>query len=375
MPGANRVGAVVFMIVMASCGQTGTPSAAAPTGTARLASSSPDLLETSPTAPHSSTASPLAGTGSTCKMPIGWLENDAQNRQAAILSVPDGSLVEVPEGALVYDHSQYLWRTTMSPYLYGDIAGGMQQGGGAGTMFDAAFSRWLPVGSKSVSPDGATYAYSQSFSDGRIAELHLVSVATGADRVLVAGNWFVLDFETAGIYIGSLDAPGIWLLNPETAALRQLTKGSGPWSVFGGFGWSTGFDPADPHPRPAMGGFAPNLLVRLDLTTGVATPWVHKLGAAISIVGSDMQGDPLIEVFGDDHETDLVTGSEATQRLFLFTTQDSMTPAAADIHGVWFKGSSGWIWLSAAWRELTRIVQVPNAGFYGGDFNIAGPCA
>jgi hypothetical protein len=362
------------MTVMAGCGQAGTPSAAAPTGTAHLASSSPGLPQTSATAPTTSTATPVVGPGSMCKMPIGWLENDAQNRKAAILSVPDGALVEDTEGALVYDQSRYLWRTTKLPYLYGDIAGGMQRGGGAGTMFDAAYSRWLPVGSKSVSPDGAAYAYSQSFSDGRTAELHLVSVASGADRVLVTGNWYVLDFETSGIYVGSLDNPGIWLLNPNTAALRQLTKGPGPWSVFGGFGWSTAFDPTDPHPQPAMGGFAPNLLVRLDLTTGVVTPWVHKPGAAISIVGADMEGHPLIEVFSEAHETDLVTGSEATKRLFLFTTQEPMTPAAIDSHGVWFKAMSGWIWLSAGGGELTRIVQVPTAGFYGGDFNIAGPC-
>jgi hypothetical protein len=307
-------------------------------------------------------------------MPIGWLENDAQNRKAAFLSVPDGTLVEDTEGALVYDQSRYLWRTTKLPYLYGDIAGGMQRGGGAGTMFDAAYSRWLPVGSKSVSPDGAAYAYAQSFSDGRTAELHLVNVASGADRVLLTGNWYVLDFETSGIYLGSLDSPGIWVLDPNAAAPRQLTKGPGPWSLFGGFGWSTDLDKTDPHPRPVLGGFAPNLLVRLDLTTGVDMPWVHKPGAAISIVGADMEGRPLIEVFSDVHETDLVTGSEATKRLFLFTTQDPMTPAATDSHGVWFKALSGWIWLSAGGGEITRIVQVPTAGFYGGDFNIAGPC-
>lgn len=309
-----------------------------------------------------------------CKMPIGWLENDAQNRKAAFLSIPDGALVEDPDGALVYDGSRYLWRTAKQPYLYGDIAGGVQPGGGPGTMFDTAYSRWLPVGSKSVSPDGASYAYSESFSGGRIAELHLVSVASGADRVLVTGNWFVLDFETSGIYVGSLDGPGIWLLDPNTAVLRQVTKAPGPWSVFGGFGWSTAFDPTDPHPLPAIGGFEPNLLVRLDLTTGAITPWVHKLGAGISIIGSDVEGDPLIDVFSKAHEIDLVTGSEATKRLFLFTTEDVMNPAGIDNHGVWFKAPSGWIWLSANGGELQRIVQVPTSGFYGGDFNIAGPC-
>jgi hypothetical protein len=357
MRGAMRLGAIVLMAVMAGCGPAGTPAASAPTGTAHLASSSPGLPQTS----------------AMCKMPIGWLDNDAQNRKAAILSVPDGALVEAAEGALVYDSSRYLWRTAKLPYLYGDIGGGLQRGG-AGTMYDAAYSRWLPVGSKSVSPDGATYAYSASFSDGRTAELHLVSVATAADRVLITGNWVVLDFETSGIYVGSLDSEGIWILNPGTAALRQLTKAPGPWSVFRGFGWSTDLDPADPHPRPAIGGFAPNLLVRLDLATGVVAPWVHKPGAAISIVGSDFEGHPLIEVFSDAHETDLVTSSEATNRLFLFTTQEPMTPAAIDSHGVWFKALSGWIWLSAAGSALKRIVQIPTAGFYGGDFNIAGPC-
>jgi hypothetical protein len=306
-------------------------------------------------------------------MPIGWLENDAQNRKAAFLSVPDGALVEDPDGALVYDGSRYLWRTATLPYLYGDIAGGLQVGGGA-TMYDTAYSRWLPVGGKSVSPDGAAYAYSESFSSGRVAELHLVMVASGADRVLVTGNWFVLAFETAGIYLGSLDGPGVWLLNPGTAVIRQITKAQGPWSVFGGFGWSTALDSIDPHPQPAMGGFQPNMVVRLDLTTGAVTPWVHRHGAAVSIVGSDIEGHPLIEVFSNVHETDLVTGSEATRRLYLFTAQESMTPAAIDSHGVWFKALSGWIWLSAGGGELQRIVQVPTASFYGGDFNIAGPC-
>lgn len=53
------------------------------------------------------------------------------------------------------------------------------------------------------------------------------------------------------------------------------------------------------------------------------------------------EAHPLIEVFTDAHETDLVTGSEATKRLFLFTTQEPMTRAAIDSHGVRPRGSGG----------------------------------
>src|ERR1700674_3721991 len=135
MRGAVQLAAIALMTVVAGCGPAGTPSAAAPTRT-------PAMVSSSPGPPKAATA--------ICKMPIGWLENDAQNRKAAMLSVPDGALVEVADGALVYDSSRYLWRTDKVPYLYGDIAGGIQRGGGAGTTYDAAYARWLPVGSKSV---------------------------------------------------------------------------------------------------------------------------------------------------------------------------------------------------------------------------------
>src|SRR5690348_1211726 len=151
-------------------------------------------------APRTQTASPLtppssspASVALSCRLPITWNVNTGQGyvRKAGFLRFPDRSVTEDPSAPV------------------------------GSWFFDRAFSRWVPVLREAVSNDGLRYAYTTgSAFQNTAGSVHVVDIASGADRTIYSGNtvYRVVYFAPEGIYL-TLQAPegrshGLWLQDP-----------------------------------------------------------------------------------------------------------------------------------------------------------------
>jgi hypothetical protein len=293
-----------------------------------------------------------------CRLPITWDVDTGQGfvRRAGFLSFPN----------------QLVSEDTNAP---------------AGSWFyDRAFARWLPVFREAVSNDGGRYAYSEGNAflntGGR---LHVVDLASGADRTIYSGNtvYKVVDFAPEGIYL-TLQAPegrsrGLWLQDPAGGAARLISRTViDPW-VAGGAAWGEDFDTSDPNPAPGGIEGPMNRLVRIDLQSGATTPWYSWLGADVYLDGVDYNGNPFVGVGrsspSNTQELWLVTKPETAQRLFTGPANEPWPfhLAAIDTHGIWFDGGSyqtspRTLWLYAG--GAMRMAGTVNLN----DMTVAGGC-
>jgi hypothetical protein len=294
------------------------------------------------------------GRSLSCRLPVTW--NDSAAR-AGFLSFPGGVLTQ----------------DSSAPR--------------AARFYDRADQRWLPVWRESVSADGKSYAYDSGdlmfHTGGRV---HVVNVTTGADKVVYIDSatvvYKIVDFTGAGIYLTKGDSEGrsrgLWFLSLTGGAPRLINSNVESPMLGGGFGWGLDFNAADPS--PALGGLEGpvNRLLRIDLASGVATPWFYRPGANIFTVGSDSTGEPLVGVIrptdatgGHSLEIWLVNPSSAAATRLLVASTDAPSPAmvsAIDRYGVWLDGSSGEAWLYSA-GSMKIVATVANAGLH-----IAGGC-
>ena len=100
--------------------------------------------------------------------------------------------------------------------------------------YDSDQHRWVPVPREWVSPDGSSYAYAV-IQPGAAQGVHIVDVRTGSDRVIpgtsgdpdARGSHFgVVAYQLDGVYlnrVSQLGANGLWLLNPTTGAITQVS--------------------------------------------------------------------------------------------------------------------------------------------------------
>jgi hypothetical protein len=360
-----KAGAIgLSLLILAACAPSGR-SVAATTPTEHISVSS------SPTASPARTESPSAspshspitsstvtlssvGRSLSCRLPVIW--NDTAAR-AGFLSFPGGVLAQdssAPAGALFYDR---------------------------------AYQRWLPVWRESVSADGRSYAYDSGdlmFHTG--GKVHVVNVTTGADKVVYIDSptvvYKIVDFTGAGIYVTEGDSEGrsrgLWFLSPAGGAPRLINSKVESPVLGGGFGWGLDFNTADPSPAPPGLEGPVNRLLRIDLASGVATPWFYRPGANIFTIGSDSTGDPLVGVIratdatgGNSLEIWSVNSSSAAATRLLVASTNAPTPgmvSAIDRHGVWLDGSSGTAWLYSA-GSMQIAATVANASLH-----IAGGC-
>jgi hypothetical protein len=278
---------------------------------------------------------------------------------------------------MVYDASSGRFRTAQSPVLYGDS--------GAPT-FDGAYGRWLPVAAAQVLADGSAYVYTREASPTQFRnEIHLVSVATGADRVLDDQDPFdALSYQPEGIYLdyhlnGTDGSRGLWLLDPTTQSLKAFPTGAHAWwaAVVGGGAWSYSVD----GNRFGSASFA-----RLDLSSGVVTTWFSVSSPAqppepgfksVRAIGFDDARRPLVEVFvyGGTSETWLLRAPGQATRLTGLLLPAFITPlGVTDSHGTWVVGADG-VYLYAGSSFLRVADAPPFSGIVAGNYIIAGPCA
>jgi hypothetical protein len=289
-----------------------------------------------------------------CRLPVIWTDTAAT---AGFLSFPGGVLTQdssAPAGALFYDRAN---------------------------------RRWLPVLRMSVSADGQSYAYDSGdlmFHTG--GKVHVVNMTTGADQVVYIDSATVVhkivDFTGAGIYLTQGDSEGrshgLWFLSITGGAPRLINSNIESPVLGGGFGWGLDFNAVDPSPAPGGLQGPVNRLLRIDLGSGVATPWFYQPGADIFTIGNDSTGDPLVGVVrptdatgGNSLEIWLVNSSSAAATRLLVASTNAPSPgmvSAIDRYGGWLDGSSGTAWLYSA-GSLQIAATVANAGLH-----IAGGC-
>lgn len=93
----------------------------------------------------------------------------------------------------------------MRPYVYG--------GPGVAT-FTRRYGRWLSASVSAVSPDSSHYAYAESYNDpnGPRSRIHVVDLASAADRVVY----------DQGFFGGSATSPMAFTYLPLALRTRQI---------------------------------------------------------------------------------------------------------------------------------------------------------
>lgn len=250
--------------------------------------------------------------------------------------------------------------------------------GKGGFSFDRAFSKWLPVGRQAVSPDGTHYAFTDLGQQQDQFVIHIVDVASGQDHpVTIAASASgimpqntVFDYAAEGIYlVPSFEGPipGMWLFNPTTAAIREVTKVQVEVNAGRGIFWFDALNPADPNPVKSIMRILPDQIWRLELATGHQIIWLDRAGTGVHVIGIDTHDRPLIQAVHDgrnnlDPTAELLLSlDDAKQRsIYKGAIAGTLTGGITDEHGVWF-GSAQGIYLYSDDAGLQKVSNQPGA--------------
>src|SRR3984893_2770062 len=335
-----RMVSLALVAVVAACGGPAAPQA----------QSASEEHSTSPVAVSSPSPTWSMGLGPTaistldfsCRLPV----------SAGGGPGPQGAFIDFPSGTVTTDPA--------APEVNSLVRPGRDLYGYYPTFYyDRAYSRWLPVSRKAVSPDGAHYAFTDRpliNPPGPLtrATLHVIAVKTGVDTAFDGGDWtapyVVLDYAPEGIYLTTDYGVyiGLWLLDPTAGTVTRIAnqlnvQGSAGSNVF----WVGTHNPSDRHP---VTGSAPNQLERLNLVDGSRAVWFYRPGSSVHFVGQDASGGPIVIVSG-------VRGSEL--RLLLSPGIDRsigidgdrvpvISDPISDNHGTWFGSPDGIFFYSQA---------------------------
>jgi hypothetical protein len=186
----------------------------------------------------------------------------------------------------------------------------------------AAAAKWLPVPAPLVAPDGQHYAYNESLGNPEIDRVHVVEVASGADRVVAQGTsdtgFEAIAFETDGIYAGRptqgpATNPGLWRLDPQTGK-AGLIEASHRWSwISHGFAYTVIPNPSDPV--VVQGGPQADTLLRLDLGSHAVSQVLRKRGVPVRVRGFDSSGHPIVLLGSTAADLYVLTDTNAAQPL------------------------------------------------------------
>ncbi|HVH65538.1 MAG TPA: hypothetical protein VM674_05835 [Candidatus Acidoferrum sp.] len=315
---------MVLALVASACGSTANRGGHT---VSPLASLSTPAASGSPVATASTTAT--ASGGLNCRLPIVTTDTGGQVQHAGFLSIPSGTFAPDPRGT-----------PAPKPLNYG-------------LAFDRGYDKWLPVNWRLVSDDGSRYVYADypnpdPLAAGAHSVIHIVNVATGADRVLASsGQYIIMDYTGNDVYltqwVGGHDGPGPqvqWVLNPSTGVVTALPGGPkyGYW-VSAGAGWRTDYNTADPtvHNGPSGG----NRLIRIDLATGAETTWLYQQGADwVQVLGFDLKGHPIVGV-GAGNTITIWLLSDVAHRSQIASGPAFYSGAVGDSNGIWLSGSDG----------------------------------
>jgi hypothetical protein len=268
--------------------------------------------------------------------------------------------------------------------------------GGLGLLsYDWNAVRWLPVPMPLISPDGATYAYSELIfppvgptpingpGPGPIgSRVHLVSVGAAADHVILDSHslWEAVAYSGGQVYLihpcfegCGADAGGLWTLDASPGTLHELAAPDAPvpfnpstglsqriWTVIGpDAAWA-----ADPQ-----GGLA-----RFEFASKTVSVWFTVPGKMLRPIGLDARGFPIAEGEANYSVAGSTRGGAwlvtAPQQAAQIAPDSAMIDGAlADSHGIWLLSFEK-IYLWVAGSQLTQIAALTGQG----DRGLAGPC-
>ena len=230
---------------------------------------------------------PVTNVDFSCRLPVvSWNPDVVRAEQGAFITFPAGRFANDPNGTMVDQQNGFA--TTVPPVLSG-------QGGG---FYDRAAKRWVPASPAATLADGSAYAY-VSYNGTFVA--HIVNVATGDVRSFGLGSLDrpeVMDFAAGGVFLSSPSAmggpgEGVWLLNPTTGSVSQVSAAHRVWAVRDGRAWVARLDPRDKTVWPPSELQSADSLAQVDLATGAETQWFYRAGAYPWMVGL-VSGRPLI---------------------------------------------------------------------------------
>jgi len=248
---------------------------------------------------------------------------------------------------------------------------------GYGITYDAALGIWLPVPSSWVAPNGRAFAYVNRLdATGGIVDtamLHIVDAVTRSDTVwLLPQSGAIIRWNVDGIYFNAESNAETLLINPATGESHPIgikTRGQGTWwtEVQNGYAWGLTF----PGGYDSLNS-APFQLMRLDLSTGEASPW-YTSQTELRLLGLDLEGRAiLIEGSGSSDGSGRPIAVLAQNKAVHLGTADQIFSwdqiAIADSHGYWFSGAMGGIWLYTPAGGLRRVKSESPADM------VAGPC-
>jgi hypothetical protein len=202
--------------------------------------------------------------------------------------------------------------------------------------------------------------------------VHAVDIATGGDRIVLKGRtveevghpirlvWAVVAYSADGIYVqkqayASEGLVGLWLINPDTAAIRQLLPETvANYSLGSGAAWAGNQDV-----------YNNTTVYRIDLATGARTQWFKKPNGFVWYLGSDASGRPLVMWQQDPpavSEVWVLTGPSQGSLIYS-GSKDEMPflPEVTDSHGVWFGPGNmrSSLWLLNLDGKFVRIAEAP----------------
>jgi hypothetical protein len=327
---------IALALLLVACSQAnGKQAAAVVTPTKPVTSSGPSGKGLPSPTPTSTIDLPLAVLPFNCRLPI-----STPDGQGAFISLTQGNVSFDPKGT-------------------GDY------------YYDRAFSKWVPVPRSAVSPDGAHYASAETGQDEFL--VHVVDVASGQDHVFhesaaeLNAPPIVIDYSPEGIYLGEAFEHllgGLWLVNPTTGAMRQISSTVLPIAITPGAVWVEALNPADRNPvvTGSSAGTLPDEIDRVDLTTGEQQAWFYQPGTGVRIVGFDLSGHPLVDTsgWGIDPAAELfIARAPATRKsIYKGVVVQSMGGGIADVHGVWIGSAQGIYFYSDA-NGLQKVSNQP----------------
>lgn len=269
--------------------------------------------------------------------------------------VGSGGFVTFPGGQFIADPKSNVTAPTPPGVSPPPPGYGM---GGQPLAYDRAYSRWVPVAYRQLTPDGSHYAF--PYQGG----IYAVTVSSGALTQLQAGpDWRIVEVRNEGVYVGKVTTGGLWLA-PFTGSPHQITS-SGYWqAVNGGSAYGT--------VTSAVPQGAANIVIQMNLQTGYTVNWFTQPYTQATVVGFDGQGNPILYAYGPNGESVWIASAPGSD--VLITTGNTFNTSAdpiTDRNGIWFAGY-------VPYEGAQVGLLVPGLGFYGMTSiggQLAGPCS
>ena len=272
-----------------------------------------------------------------------------------------------------FDPTAHSWGADTAGFLTYP-GGGFTSANASGVRYDTVRHLWLPAGIPT--PDGAGYVYTDT-----AGAIHVVTLESGQDRILVAGSWVAIAFVGNGLYLaeGIPVPPGAFagggyregrLARTDLSGAVPIfvTQRSGPWWVSSLGAWTT--DRADGMQQ------APDRVLHADLATGEVNPWLIGVGN-VTIAGFDASGHPFVVGEGGTQIL-LVVDSRTALNIYSGARESGWpdSPYYVDGDKVWLSGFSikDPTFEAPAWLYSPRNGLQASVGVPGAQVSVAGPC-